>query len=148
MSTGTELVQAALRLLQAHSEASSASTGTIVIGKKKLNSMLQTWVSQGIDIQITPADAVGDEVSEPEDTTNAIEENLAVKMEMEFGALAPLDSKTLRANATASKAEVRGIYQTVDIPLRKVSSTTPLGAGNTKAFNSRIFKPRGGVVDA
>jgi len=147
VSTGTDLIQGALRQLQAHSEASSASAGTIVIGKDKLNSMLQLWVSQGIAIEITPIDAVGDEVSEPQDATNAIILNLAVELEMDFGVTDIPSSQRLRGNATRAKAEVRRIYQTVDTPLRVVSSTTPLGAGNSKAFNSRVFKPRGGVVD-
>jgi hypothetical protein len=146
MSTGTDLILGSLRLLQAHSVASSAETETIVIGKDKLNSMLQLWISQGIAIETTPIEAVGDEVSEPEDTTNAIVENLAVEMEMEFGVLNPADSQRLHANAQGSYNDVKRIYLSITIPNKIISSTTPMGAGNTNGFRARVFKPRGGIV--
>ena len=147
MSAGTTIVQAALRQLQAHSEASSASAATLVIGKDKLNAMLQLWISQGILLETTPISSVGGEVSEPEDALNGIILNLAVELEMEFGVSDGPSSQRLHANAKKGYNDIKRLYQSLTLPMRVVSSTTPVGAGNPRYWNTSAFKPRDGTVN-
>ena len=78
MSTGTDLIEDALKEIGANSVARPAGGETINDVKKKLDSMLQRWLSQGIDLGTTPIDLVGEEVNEPIDARNAIVENLAI----------------------------------------------------------------------
>ena len=78
MSAGTEIIQEALRKIGAHSEVSPASAESILVGKSALNSMLEMWLSKGIDFGFAPLDAPGDDLSEPPDTRNGISSNLAI----------------------------------------------------------------------
>ncbi len=147
MSSGTTLVKGALRQLQATSESSEASPATFVIGKDKLNAMLQLWISQGILLETTPINSVGGEVSEPQDARNGIILNLAVELEMEFGVSDVPSSQRLHGNAAKAYNDIKRLYQSLTIPQRVVSSTTPIGAGNPRYWRTNAFKPRGGTVN-
>ena len=50
MSDGTTLIQSALKLIGAHSIYAPADAESIEVSLGTLNSMLQLWLSQGIEI--------------------------------------------------------------------------------------------------
>jgi len=147
MSTGTEIIERALQGIGAHSIVSPASPSSIVLGKEKLNSMLEMWLSQGIDIGFTPLDAPGDELSEPNDTKNGIIANLSLELAPDFDNGKQIVSPELRRNAKVGFTNIKNLYQKITIPQKVVSSTLPKGAGNRRWGNRRVFFPKGGTVD-
>ena len=76
MSDGTTLIESSLKLIGAHSIYAPADAESIEVSLGTLNSMLQLWLSQGIELNISPLNAVGEEVGEPLDTRQAIINNL------------------------------------------------------------------------
>lgn len=143
MSTGTSLIEGALQEIGVVSVAVPSSPEQITHGFIKLNSMINLWLSWGIVMKWVPITIPGEDLSEPIDATNAIVTNLAI-------ILAPAYSKPvsqdLRNNARIELNEVKSLYQEVCIPDKVVSSTLPLGAGNSKGIDSRVFFPKGGTV--
>ncbi len=137
MSTGTSLIQKALRKIGAHSKIREASAESIGEGLDSLNSMLQLWLSRGIDLGIVPLDAPGDELGEPADTTQAITESLAIILAPDREGGKEVVSPTLRSNARDSFNMVKSLYQNHTIPTKVLSSTTPRGAGNTRGSGDR-----------
>ncbi len=144
MSSGTEIIESALQEIGAQSIGASAPPQAIEDGMKRLNRMLQTWISWEINIPVNPLSAPGDELGEPSDTTNAIIDNLALQ-------LAPFYdngnnkkvSQDLKNNARSGLADVKQLYRTLIVPCRQISSTTPRGQGNYIGVNSRVFFGRG-----
>ena len=139
MSTGTEIIQEALERIGAHSIVMSAEADSIVKGKNALNSMLQLWISWGIDIQTVPLNAPGDELSEPIDAREAIIDNLAIKIAPMFDNGETIVSPDLRANARLGFKMVKTLYQRITISKTKPSSLLPRGAGNSKGNESPVF---------
>ena len=128
MTTGTVLVQNALKMIGAHSVVSPANVEAINDGGVTLVSMLEMWLTEGVNIGFTPIDAVGNDINEPPDTTNGIESNLAVLMLPKFpGVTAPAGLFTL---AATQKARIFSNYRSLSIPKKRASSTLPLGSGN------------------
>jgi len=146
MSSGTSIILDSLEEIGAHSVLSAANPEAIEKGRKKLNSMLQLWLSRGVRLGITPLDAAGDELSEPADSRNAIVANLALELAPSFDNGGNVVSQTLLSNARRTFNLVKDIYRVVEIPTKIISSTTPIGSGNRVTFNQRIFKGRGGTV--
>lgn len=147
MSTGTAIIERALQGIGAHSRVSPASPDSIVLGMEKLNSMLEMWLSQGIAIGFTPLDVPGDELSEPNDTTNGIITNLALELAPDFDNGKVVVSPALARNAKVGYLNIKNLYQTLSIPKKVVSSTLPVGAGNQRWSFSRTFFPKGGTID-
>lgn len=143
MSEGTVLIEGALKEIGVVSVAVPSSPEQITDGLIKLNSMMNIWLSWGIQMKFSPITAPGEDLNEPIDATNAIITNLAIK-------LAPTYSKPvsqdLKNNARIELEMVKSIYQEVCIPDKVVSSTLPLGAGNSKGIDARVYFPRGGTV--
>ncbi len=147
MSSGTFIIKSALKRIGANSLAQPAAPETITEGRDVLNSMLMLWLSEGIDIGIVPLDAPGDELGEPLDARNAIIDNLALRMSPDFDNGENIVSPQLVSNAKREFTLIRNLYQKVEIPLKIVSSTLPLGQGNRTGFLRRIFKGVGGTVN-
>lgn len=147
MSTGTAIIERALQAIGAHSIISPASPSSIVLGKEKLNSMLEMWLSQGIDIGFTPLDVPGDELNEPNDTTNGIIDNLSLRLAPAFDNGKQIVSPDLRRDAKVGYANIKNLYQKLTVPQKVVSSTLPKGAGNRRWGNRRVFFPKGGTLD-
>lgn len=139
MTTGTVLIEDALRRIGAHSIASPAQPETIVDGMDILNSMLQLWMSWGIDIQTIPIEEPGEEVSEPIDAKNAIIDNLAIAMSPNFDNGTTVVSPQLKSNALMGFNMVKTLYTKFTIPNKVPSSTLPLGAGNAKGRLRFVF---------
>lgn len=146
MSSGTEIIESALKLIGAHSIAAPADPESIELGMKTLNSMLQLWLSQQIDLGISPLEAPGNEVGEPLDTTQAIIDNLAVSLSPNFSNGTAIVSSELRANAVNGYNQTKSLYQVFTIPNKVVSSTLPRGAGNKSASNTRTFAGKGATI--
>jgi len=148
MSSGTSIIQSALKRIGANSLAQPASPEAITEGRDILNSMLQLWLSQDIDLGIVPLDAPGDELGEPLDSRNAIVDNLALRLSSLFDNGNNVVSPQLTANAKREFNLIKAIYQVVDVPVKIVSSTLPVGQGNrTGVTRQRVFKGIGGTVN-
>lgn len=146
MSTGTEIIQRALQRIGAHSAVSPASPASIVLGMERLNSMLEMWLAQGIVIGVTGLVVPGDELNEKPDTRNGIIDKLALSLAPDFDNGKQIVSPQLKEDARVNFAHIKNVYQQVIIPDKVVSSTLPVGAGNSRGVNRRIFFPKGGVV--
>ena len=110
--------------------------------------MLQLWLSQGIDLGIVPLDAPGDELGEPLDSRNAIIDNLALRISPDFDNGNTVVSPQLTSNAKREFNLIKNLYQIVDVPLKIVSSTLPVGQGNkTGLTRTRVFKGVGGTIN-
>lgn len=147
MSTGTAIIERALEAIGAHSIVSPASPNSIVLGMEKLNSMLEMWLTLGITIGFTPLEVPGDELNEPNDTKNGIIDNLAVELAPNFDNGKVVVSPALRQNAIRNFNHIKNLYQSVTVPTKVVSSTLPVGAGNSRGVNSRVFFPKDATLD-
>lgn len=144
MSSGTFIVRSALNRIGVSTFFKTLPSETINDGRDTLKSMLQMWKTQGIEIGFAPLDASGDELGEPLDTRNAIVDNLALMLAPNFdNGKQPNVSPQLKANARSGYAWVKQQYRPLDVPNKRVSSTTPVGIGNINGVNSRTFFEEG-----
>jgi hypothetical protein len=150
MSDGTTIIQSALKLIGKHSIVQPADPESVEIGKFTLNSMLQLWLSQNVDMGIVPLNAEGDELGEPLDARQGIINNLAILMAPNFDNGDVVVSQTLMANARLSKAEIKRLYRSITIPNKVVSSTLPKGAGNQVQSNywTDTYFVKGSTLDS
>lgn len=148
MSAGTTLIISALKEIGAHSIAAPADPESIEIGMFVLNSMLQLWLSQKIDLGITPIEVPGGEVGEPLDARQGIIDNLAVALGPNFEKVGGVVSPTLRAAANRGYTSIENLYQIVTIPNKVVSSTLPRGAGNNRGSLNNPFAGNGATIDS
>lgn len=139
MSTGTVIIQEAFRRIGVHSIASPAPTESINLALNTLNTMLQLWISWGIDVQTIPLSVVGDELAEPIDATNAIIDNLAVMVSPNFDNGETIVSDQLRSNANLGFMMIKTLYTKFTIPNKVPSATLPLGAGNSRGILRFVF---------
>lgn len=139
MSSGTELIHAALKRIGAHSVVSPADPETVDTARNTLNSMLEGWRSKGIDMGTVPINAPGDEVSEPLDVRQAIIDNLAMLLAPNKSSGKPVVSPELRVAAASGMRSIRVLYQKINVPNKKVSSTMPMGAGSTRGVWASNF---------
>jgi hypothetical protein len=148
MSDGTTIIESALKLIGAHSIAAPADPESIEIGMFTLNSMLQLWLSQNVDMGIVPLEAPGDELGEPLDARQSIIDNLSILLAPNFGV--GVVDQVLRDNARLSKAEIKRLYRNITIPAKVVSSTLPRGAGNNTqgSFWNDTYYAKGETLDS
>lgn len=148
MTTGTVIIKDALQNIGAHSIVSPASPEAIDLGMKRLNSMLEMWLTKNIEIGFTPLKVPGDELNETPDTTNGIVSQLSLLLAPDFSNGKQVVSAELVRNARIQFNDIKNLYKTFTIPKKVVSSTLPLGAGNRRGrFNDRVFKSVGGTVN-
>ena len=147
MSTGTAIITDALKAIAATSYFEEAPPESIIDGMNALNSMLETWRSKGILINTIPLEEPGDNLNEPPDSRNAIVWNLAMDMAPYFNTGQTVVTPALAANAKRSYAFVSDVYRQIIIPPKTVSSTTPVGEGNRRGVNIRVYFPRGAKLD-
>lgn len=146
MSTGTEIIQAALQEIGASSVLSPPSPESIEVGLRALNSMMEMWESRNILTGAMPLEVPGDELNEPPDTTNGIINNLAIKLSPKFDNGKQIVSADLRNLAREEFALIKSLYQVLVTPDKVVSSTTPVGQGNERYFRARNFFRRGQTI--
>jgi len=133
MSIGTDVIKGALRKIGAHSIVSPAEPGTIIETMETLNSMILEWISQDIELGITPLEAPSDDLDEPPGTRNIIEDNLAIAAAPNFdNGSTTVVSAALQRNARLGFGRLEVAYQAVSVPKKKVSGTLPRGAGNSR----------------
>ena len=148
MSSGTFIIESALKRIGAASVVQPAAPETIVEGRDVLKSMLQLWKTQGIELGFVPLDAPGDELGEPLDARNAIIDNLALMLAPDFDNGRGNVSEQLKNNARNGYAWIKQTYRKLEVPKKGVSSTTPRGIGNINGVNSRIFFDERTIVSA
>lgn len=129
MTTGTVIIEDALRQIGAHSLVAPAPAETLDIGFRKLVQMLHEWLSRNIDLGVSPLEVVGDALNEPPDATNAITSNLAIAMAPMFGGGSIKVTPQLSANAEISRQIVFNLYWNGTVPDKVVSATLPRGQG-------------------
>lgn len=139
MSSGTSIIQSALSRIGAHSVISPASPESVETGREVLNSLLESWRSKLIDMGTVPLGAAGDELSEPMDARQAIIDNLAVTLAPNFDNGKLVVSQDLRRLANMGMQTIRALYQKIEVPTKKVSSTMPLGVGGTRGIRRASF---------
>jgi len=146
MSTGTAIIQDAMKKIGAHSLVDPATTEGLIDGLSVMNSMLQLWQSQGIKFEFIPITTPGEELFEPIDTRNAIVNNLAIEMSPLFDNGDDIVSPRLKALADSDYEWVKTLYQVIIIPNKVASSLLPRGAGNSKGVFRRVFNGIDGTV--
>ena len=142
MTTGTNIVKRALQEIGAASAVSEPSAESLATGLENLNSMIAMWVSKGIDTGAVALGVIGDELGENLDCRNGIIFNLAVYMAPNFDNGKVVVSAGLAANARREFGDIKSLYQTFTVPKKVVSSTLPMGQGNSHSFgdSSTFFK--------
>jgi len=146
MTIGTDIIKRALQEIGAHSNIAPASPASIELGMKNLNSMLELWLSENIQIGFTPLKAPGDELNETPDTTNGIVSNLSVLLAPNFSNGVTIVSPELDRNARVQLIKIKRIYEKITVPPKVVSSTLPRGQGNQRNGFNRTYYPKGGAV--
>ena len=147
MSSGTQIILDALKEIGAHSIANPAGGETISDVKRKLDSMLQMWLTDGIDLGVLPINLPAEELNEPMDARNAIVQNLAIEASPLFDNGVAIVSEALRSNARSNYLKIKDHYQIVTIPRKVVSSTLPMGAGNRRGGYSNTFFSEGSEIE-
>lgn len=125
------------------SAVSPAAPESIEAGRKKLNSMLEMWLSKGIVIGTNPLDQAGDDLNEPADCRTGIVTNLAIACASLFSNGKSIISPDLRSAASMGYSDIVSLYRRTDIPYKTLSSTTPKGAGNNYFGTRRTFWANG-----
>lgn len=148
MSTGTEIVQRALKHLTIHSPLQPASAEALKDGKDTLNGMLSMWRDRfGINMGTVTLNAIGDELSEPLGAKNEIEYCLAMSLAPMFpGAQV---SPTLQGQANKGFQSVLSTWGAVTIPRKQPRRTLPKGQGNKRGGNwvyDYTFYPEGSTL--
>lgn len=146
MTTGTHIIERALQKIGAHSVVSPASPESIDLGLENLNSMMEFWLSKGIDIGATPLKVAGDELNEPPDAKNAIISNLAIYLASDFDNGKDIVTQALISTAYSDFFHVKSFYQRLAIPNKGVSSSLPVGEGNMRGVYRNVFFPRGARI--
>jgi len=139
MSTGTVVVQDALRQIGAHSLAAPAVAEDLAVGFRNLNALVHGWLTRNIKLGISPLEAVGDELHETPDVFWALTTNLAVVLAPNYDNGRNVISPTLRANASISLQFAKNAYLNLTIPDKVVSATLPRGQGSRLFFSDSIF---------
>jgi hypothetical protein len=132
MSTASFLILGALTKLGKNSPLKKAKADDISKGLSALQSLLQQFRTMGIILSTSPVESPNDEVGESLDTRNAIQNILAVEIATNYDNGQTIVSQSLSTNAESGMAFLRKWYKTDDLPLRRISSTAPRGAGNRK----------------
>ena len=138
MTTGTVIIKRAAQKIGA-----PTTSEAILSGMEQLNSMMEGWLTDGIQIGFTPLSVPADDLNEPPDAFNAIVTNLAIELAPDYDNGKVIVSQDLRRNATVSKTLIRNHYQRITVPGKIVSSTLPRGAGNRDFFRGRQFFGKG-----
>jgi len=139
MTTGTVVVQKALRHIGAHSLAAPASAEALNEGFDSLNTMLHVWLTRNIKLGVSPLEAVGDELHEPADSLIAITTNLARVLSIDYDNGKVIVSPDLRALASTEFEYIKNAYLDITIPDKVVSATLPKGQGARLFFTDSIF---------
>jgi hypothetical protein len=128
MSTGTKLIQNALKKLGVFSIVKPTNPEQLEDVKDSLNSMLARWQDDGIECGAVPLNAIGDDFSEPLGLTNVFEDNLAIEVQPYFES-AKISTRLL-TNANKGYQDMLTKYRSVTIPKLQARSTLPKGQGN------------------
>ena len=147
MSTGTVVVQKALRHIGAHSLQSPASAESLEEGHNSLDIMLHSWLTRNIKLGVSPLEAVGDELHEPADSLIAITTNLAIILSIDYSNGRPIVSQELRALASTEFEYIKSAYLDLTIPDKVVSATLPRGQGSRLFFSDSIFFGGGATLN-
>ena len=146
MSTGTLIIRRALQKIGASSSVSEPDPDTVQTAFEALNSMIADWTARGIDINAVPLTVPGDDLGELPDTTNAVISNLAVLVSPDMDNGKGVVSQVLMSQSTSQFQMVKNKYQTVAVPCKVISSTTPRGAGNRLWRFGEAYFPEGSEI--
>ena len=145
MSTGLKIIQNALGRLGAHSVVNPANPESVENGRVALNSYISRLQDDNIYFGAVPLIDIGEELSEPQGVTNAIEDNLAILLQPQHPGTQI--SQQLRINANIGTQHMKRKYKTIEIPKKVVRETLPKGSGNkTSRFYDETFFDNGETI--
>ena len=139
MTTGTVLITRGLNRLGAFSIIAPPDAASILVGMENLNAMMETWLSRSMDLGVIPLEVPADDLQEPADARNAIIDNLAIQMAPDFDNGQVVVSRNLGVNARLGMFTVQALYRRIPVIPKGVSSTLPVGSGNTRGVQRRTF---------
>lgn len=137
MSTANFLILSALTRIGKNSPLKPAKAEDIQAGFASLEVYLQQLTTQNIFLRTKPIRSFSDEAEEPLDTRNALINNLAIEISTNYDNGQDIVSDSLRRNAASGMAFMKKWYTVDPTPLRKISSTAPIGAGNERGRYTR-----------
>lgn len=142
MSTANFLILSALTRIGKNSPLKKAKADDVNAGLASLQSFLQQLSTMNIFLTTNPIRTVSDDVGETLDTRNALINNLAIEIATNYDNGQIIVSESLRRNAETGMAFLKKWFTQDPPPLRRISSTAPLGAGNERfrfSTSSRKF---------
>jgi len=142
MSTANFIILASLTKIGKNSPLKSAKAADLSAGLDSLQSFLQQLSTMNIFLTANPIRTFSDDVGETLDTRNALINNLAIEISTNYDNGQIIVSENLRRNAETGMAFLKKWYTQDPPPLRRISSTAPLGAGNERfrfSTSSRKF---------
>lgn len=139
MSSGTQLINRAYKKIGVKFNNQDVTAESLEIGREELNSMLEEWQDEGIELNYVPISAPSDETNISQSIENAVVNNLAICLAPYFD-----DGKNIISPALARKARLGFTrlkkQRKTSTPLTKsISSTAPRGMGNTRGLKPRMF---------
>jgi hypothetical protein len=137
VTTGTDIVHAALQKIGAHSRVQPASPEAMDVGLYRLNSMIAEWQDDNIELGAVPLETIGEDLSEPLGCRNAIENALALVLAPEFPGSQVSTELERQAKLTYNKLVRR--WKVRDVRKTKTRGTLPIGQGNSY-WNSRYTR--------
>lgn len=132
MSTPNFIVLASLTKIGKNSPLKAAKAEDILTGLDALASLLQTFETQNIILNTQPIETSTGELGESLDVRNAIINILAIEIATNYDNGQVIVSQTLQRSANTGMAFLKKWYTQDSMPLRRISSTAPLGAGNER----------------
>lgn len=140
MSTANFLILQALTRLGKNSPLKKAKAADISSGLSSLQSFMETLGTMNIRLPVNPVRGVSDDLGETLDTRNAIINNLAIEISVNYDNGQVIVSDVLRANAASGMAFLKKYYYKRAGALNKVpGSTLPVGAGRARGIKPRVF---------
>jgi hypothetical protein len=142
MSTASFLILSALTKIGKNSPLKKAKASDVSIGLSSLESLLAQFDTMNIVLPVNPVRGISEEIGETLDTRNAIINNLSIEISTNYDNGQAIVSASLQTNADSGMAFLRKWYTKDSRPVRRISSTAPLGAGNERfrfSVSSRKF---------
>lgn len=125
MSTAREVISSALKLIAVRPAESPLTDAEITDGLRSLNSMLNQWNIEGINIDFETVDDVDEQMYLDEGVIGPVQDNLAVYVAPEYSAQIP---PWLISRADTGKKAVRSAK--LELESLEFPDTLPVGSGN------------------
>jgi hypothetical protein len=120
--TATEMVAWALQLIRVVSPAETLTEFQFTQGARALNALLRRWEADGLPMGFQPVSGPTDPLTIPEETTEAVAYNLALKLRPLFGAT--LERDVADTAEAGYRALLRDVYSAMP-PIQIIDQPRP-----------------------